>query len=466
MVLLALRRASITTLSLDWLLIDDLERLSKQVYRITQQIADDTVDKKTSISSRKRRRVKEEQWTVQRDGEHDTIKIIHGDDDDDNIINNNLPSSSEDVHTIQLLTNTLQTVRNLTTKIIPEISSRIIHATSPVLHELSRGFFVPFLTVALACLGRIHVLLLRLGRELVGTLSQHVPKLRECVVVGIGGVRRMNKGEGGSGEWIKLEEAISSPLFRVHTMKGGSDSGDGCQNEWNDLMRPFIEVSHDDFTKKVNTFVQERRWKDALAAFGIKEGNLNKIQMSSQSNAQEGNEEGSNDVNNMSSNDMGELVYMQPDQCDENDTIKRTNIDDNMARVLDNKRRIDDKSTTSTAKKKKRRKKKTKNLGDSEDTQEDAADVSAKVERKESAGNVIQIAKESVKEESKQKDTISSSDEHLQALTISSKESAIGGDEVLLDADESEVKPSAKKQKKAKKKKAKKKKNVIDDIFG
>jgi len=54
----------------------------------------------------------------------------------------------------------------------------------------------------------------------------------------------------------------------------------------------------------------------------------------------------------------------------------------------------------------------------------------------------------------------------LQALTISSKESAIGGDEVLLDADESEVKPSAKKQKKAKKKKAKKKKNVIDDIFG
>ncbi len=459
MVLLAVRRA---VTSLDWLLIDELGRLSKQVYYFLQQQADGVASDGNS-PSRKRRRVKEEHWTVQRDGEHDTIKIIN-----DNDTNNNLSSaaaSEEDMHTVQLI-NTLQTIRNLTTKTLPELSSRIIHATSPILHELSRGFFVPFLTVALACLGRIHVLMLRLGRELVGTLSQHVPKLRECVV---GRMRRKGTGENNGGLIQKLEEAIS-PLFSVPTMKEGSGDDNGCQNEWNDLMKQFIEVSHDDFTKKVNNFVNEHRWKDALAAFGIKEDDLNEMQMSSQSDAQGGKEEEDGkhvNSNNMSIDDMGELVYMQPDQGDEKDTTKRSgaNVDDNMARVLDNKRRIDEISTTSAATKKKRRKKKKKNPGDSEIRQEDAADSitkiaadeSVKVESEQSAGSIKKIAEESIKEASKQSDKeLNSDDEPLRDF------------EVMLDADESDVEPSAKKkQKKSKKKKIKKKKsNVIDDIFG
>eukprot|EP00985_Skeletonema_marinoi_P017349 scaffold9474_cov114-Skeletonema_marinoi.AAC.3 len=442
MVLLALRRAS-----LDWLLIDEFERLSRQV--CIQQQADDNVD----TSSRKRK-LKEEQWTIQRDGEHDTIKIINDD------TNNSSSAADDDVHTIQLI-DTLQTIRNLSTKSLPELSSRIIHATSPILHELSRGYFVPFLTVALACLGRIHVLVLRLGRELVGTLSQHVPKLRECVA---GGSKR--KGTGGG--LVQLEEALSTLVSVQKRIEGSEPS-----NEWNDLMKPFTEISHDEFTKKMSNFVRDRRWKDAVAAFGIKADELNEMQILSR---QSSDVQGINDVDGKSVNinidDMGELVYMQQDNNDEKDTTK-SGVDDNMARVLD-KRRLDETSTS--AKKKKRRRKKKKSTDDqavSEDAVDNTmhiADEDAKAESKQSADDIKNIAEESAKAASKQSDEgLGSSDAPLQHPNLSSKESAGGSDEVvMLDVQESEVEPVAKKEKKSKKKKTKKKKskNVIDDIFG
>eukprot|EP00984_Skeletonema_dohrnii_P016998 scaffold7657_cov115-Skeletonema_dohrnii-CCMP3373.AAC.7 len=444
MVLLALRRAS-----LDWLLIDEFERLSRQVCR--QQQADDTESK----SSRKRK-LKEEQWTIQRDGEHDTIKIIDGD------TNNSSSASDDDMHTIQLI-NTLQTIRNLTTKSLLELSSRIIHATSPILHELSRGYFVPFLTVALACLGRIHVLVLRLGRELVGTLSQHVPKLRECVD---GGTRKKGKGGG----LVQLEETLST-LVSVQTRIEGSEPS----NEWNDLMKPFTEISHDEFTKKMNNFVRDRRWKDAAAAFGIKADELNEMQiLSRQSSDVQGSNGDDGKSVNMNIDDMGELVYMQHEHNDEKNTTKGSGMDDNMARVLD-KRRIEETSTS--AKKKKRRRKKKKSTDDqvvSEDAVDNTmhiANEDAKAERKERADDIKNVAQESAKAASKQSDEdLDSSDEPLQNPNLSTKESAGGrSDEVvMLDVQESEIEPVAKKEKKSKKKKTKKKKskNVIDDIFG
>ena len=443
MVLLALRRAS-----LDWLLIDEFERLSRQI--CIQQQADDNVD----TSSRKRK-LKEEQWTIQRDGEHDTIKII----DDDT--NNSSSASDDDVHTIQLI-NILQNIRNLSTKSLPELSSRIIHATSPILHELSRGYFVPFLTVALACLGRIHVLVLRLGRELVGTLSQHVPKLRECVS---GGSKR--KGTGGG--LVRLEEALSTLVSVQKRIEGSEHS-----SEFNDVMKPFTEISHDEFTKKMNNFVRDRRWKDAAAAFGIKADELNEMQiLSRQSSDVQGSNGDDGKSVNMNIDDMGELVYMQQENNDEKDITKGSGVDDNMARVMD-KRRIEETSTS--AKKKKRRRKKKKSTYDqavSEDAVDNTmpiADEDAKAERKERADDIKNVAQESAKAASKQSDEgLGSSDAPLQNPNLSSKESADGSDEVaMLDVQESEVEPVAKKEKKSKKKKTKKKKskNVIDDIFG
>jgi hypothetical protein len=46
----------------------------------------------------------------------------------------------------------------------PEIVSRIQHATSALVMEVSRGFFLPFCTVALCGLARIRALILQMGR--------------------------------------------------------------------------------------------------------------------------------------------------------------------------------------------------------------------------------------------------------------------------------------------------------------
>lgn len=53
------------------------------------------------------------------------------------------------------------------TKDLPEILSRINHAASALYVELSRGFFVPLCTTALACISRIRTLVMNLGRDIL-----------------------------------------------------------------------------------------------------------------------------------------------------------------------------------------------------------------------------------------------------------------------------------------------------------
>jgi hypothetical protein len=50
------------------------------------------------------------------------------------------------------------------TKQLPEISSRILHASQSMYTEVTRGFFLPFCTVALGALARIFTLIHKLGR--------------------------------------------------------------------------------------------------------------------------------------------------------------------------------------------------------------------------------------------------------------------------------------------------------------
>ena len=465
MVLLALRRAinTASSSSLDWLILEELERLSGQyVYRHKQhqqkhkKKGDDGSVAAYIHSYSRKRKLKEEQWTIQRDEEHDTIKIIH-----DNASSND----DEEQQTTNQLIDKLQIIRTLLTQTIPQISSRIIHATSPILQDLSRGYFVPFLTVALACLARIHCLVLRFGREVVGVACQCVPRLRECVIAG-----EEENDDGGE----KLKEALSP--FKVNTMNTTTieqGSSEAPSNEWNELMKPFTEINHDEFTKKVNNFVTERRWKDAMVAFGIKEEDWNKVQQLSEeqllADVQENEDKDGNGNDGM--DDMGELVHMQHENNNEKDgATKRSNagIDDNMARVLDKKRRIDDEVTSaSSAKKKKRRRKKKKSSDDAE-VVKDAVDAVKKSSDEgdiaESAGNIKKAAVEGTKTASNQ------SDEGKESSTVASPKEPVNlEDEVMLDTKESEaIEPVQKKEKKSKKKKTKKKKskNVIDDIFG
>ena len=55
---------------------------------------------------------------------------------------------------------------------LPEILSRITFAASSLYTELSRGYFAPLCTVALACISRIRVLILRMGRDIYSILQQ------------------------------------------------------------------------------------------------------------------------------------------------------------------------------------------------------------------------------------------------------------------------------------------------------
>ncbi len=65
---------------------------------------------------------------------------------------------------------------------LPEILSRIMFAGAALYKELSRGYFAPLCTVALACISRIRVLTLRLGRDVFVQLEQSVNWLKSDVV--------------------------------------------------------------------------------------------------------------------------------------------------------------------------------------------------------------------------------------------------------------------------------------------
>jgi hypothetical protein len=72
------------------------------------------------------------------------------------------------VHLEQQLSNLQQTL----CEHLPQVLSRIQHASAALFKEVSRGFFLPFCTVALAALARTRMLLRRLGRLALVDLNQ------------------------------------------------------------------------------------------------------------------------------------------------------------------------------------------------------------------------------------------------------------------------------------------------------
>jgi hypothetical protein len=464
MVLLALKRASA---SLDWVLIEQFDRLSKQLYREYQQRKSDV-----DVTRKNKRMRKEEQWTIQRDNEHDTIKIINENDPQTSSSHNN-NNNNNNTTTTQQLINIIQTIRTLTTKTLPELSSRIIHATSPILHEISRGFFVPFCTVAISCLGRIHVLVMKFGRELVGILSEHVPKLRECVGTAGGGGGN-NAAARGDADLMALADAVT-PVFSVVQQTNRKEDSNNNDNdssycdEWNALMKQFLEVNHDDLTKSINNFVKERRWKDAMLAFGIKDygfANDNEMHASSSLNISQDDEKDVDNINEtLETDDMGELVYNTQPSVGHDEKISKgssVDVDDNLARVLQNKKlRSDgvDEAVSVSAKKRRKRKRKKKSAPNDDNVEKNVHDDDMRKE-------IVNTERE---EEIDDENTLKPVEETCQNPTLSKTEAGSDSDEAGLDIKESEAKKQKKdkeKKKKSKKKKKKKSSNVIDDIFG
>ena len=62
-------------------------------------------------------------------------------------------------------TETLLSIKRIIQTSLPELLSRIECASQPLFLEISRGFFLPFCTIALAALARIRILLMRLGHH-------------------------------------------------------------------------------------------------------------------------------------------------------------------------------------------------------------------------------------------------------------------------------------------------------------
>lgn len=65
-----------------------------------------------------------------------------------------------------------ETLQRLGIESFSELLSRIQYASDPLFLEVSRGFFLPFCTVALSALARVRVLILRIGRHLLSKLQQ------------------------------------------------------------------------------------------------------------------------------------------------------------------------------------------------------------------------------------------------------------------------------------------------------
>jgi len=425
--------------------LPSFELVSNQMHELKSLVAlllddNDGEHQDVDYMVRKRRAKEEEEWTLEQS--QTSMKIV---------------SQNKDAHQQQQLQQiiiNIQLLKTLTTQSLPITISRIVHATSPILHEISRGYFVPFLTVALGCLGRIHHILHNLGREVVSVLSEVVPQLRVAC-----SKHEMND------DW-KMLKNIVSPQFVVEKTKKNlsikntsSDASSTTTQEWNSLLTQYLEVSQDSITKQMNEFVKRNRLDNARLRFGIVKSDMQKnVSNDSQKEGDGGDNDGSANDDEMQlpadsindTSDMGELVSMHKSSGDSSlAQIKSSDgVDPNMARIRQHRESTKTISATdsSSSKKKKRRKKKKKEQPESK------VDGTTKDDLFSSSANEEQLPQH----------------EHLNLKAIDTSVTAL---ETTTQDDNSSEGIEVKKRKKSKKKdkkskKRKKSSSVIDDIFG
>jgi hypothetical protein len=318
------------------------------------------------------RRAKEEQWTLGERGGGGGGRDADNHDDADLL------------RELQRMPAVLRRLKSLVGQILPRIISRIAHATAPVLIEISRGYFVPFLTVALGCLGRVHSLLTRLGREVASVLRETVPRLRWFHEEG----RKTKKKNSitdlsGIVDWKLLEDLVMTP-FVVEDGRDikGQKRPLTSNDEWNDLMKHFVDVSQDELTKNINEYVKRKRWSDAVSRFGLgkfvlgsntsttpleqnAEGLQEDLCVEREDSAFENDREVQYPARNLETNalcsDTGELVNIHQSCVSSTQSkVPVGALDENMARIMKGraKHHIDTPSSEASAPKKKKKKKK------------------------------------------------------------------------------------------------------------
>mmetsp|Transcript_11665 Transcript_11665/g.24033 ORF Transcript_11665/g.24033 Transcript_11665/m.24033 type:complete len:439 (-) Transcript_11665:681-1997(-) len=117
---------------------------------------------------------------------------------------------------------------------LPEVLSRILYAAEALYSELSRGYFVPFCTVAVASISRIRALLMRMGRE--GCIE-----LGRCLTV-VDGVLELERNNDDTLWHGRLN--LSSVRRTANKIRGDNDINVGVGwGDWaGELMEKFLEV--------------------------------------------------------------------------------------------------------------------------------------------------------------------------------------------------------------------------------
>ena len=483
--------------------------------RLVQLLLDEcSNDNDTGImdysATHRMRRAKEEHWTLEKRG-----------DTDEKIITNEHDNEAKDKahhlqQQLQQLPIILQQLKTTATTTIPQIISRILHATPPIMHEISRGYFVPFLTVALACLGRIHTLLLRMGRDVVGMLQESVPQLQKVLIIGddrSNSNSAMKKksvmqvvGKDAIMDWKMLYELITPGTFHVDTdPKQNTGKGPAASQEWNRLLNHFVETSQVEITKQMNELVKEKRWTDALARFGIGKdttssssaednnimsGSVERMHTESAVGDDDGNgddagqsllekrgEESNRDES--SSLDMGELVN-DTQQPTTDDTMKSSSlenaVDDNMARIIQREKTkrqntalasssMAVKSTAAPKKKRKKKKKKSAGAATSHDgNQGESIDTTEAVPADKPSAPMSHVGEGLSPNRKKMAEAIQPSSGD--GMSDSSAVTKQPPDSASIPSKESKKTKKKSSKKKSKKQKRKSSSNAIDDIFG
>ncbi len=472
-------------------------------------------DSTSPAMKRKRQRRHQDQWTLHRDTESGDVAVVE----------ENTSEIDQDCAKLPVI---IKHLRDFTSRTLPQIQSRILHAASPILHELSRQYFLPFLTVALACLGRIHSCILKLGRDIVAALTEFIPRLRI-----LSSSARNNSGAAGKianifcgREVCKELECSVRPIFTVlepksrlrHLDVKKDEQQIKAEGEWNALMSHFLELSHHDLTNRTNQFVKERRWKDMLSSCGLKDADNKSGSVEEQVDEKEANDSGFVGYSSANESPTDDSVQLHnivkstggnDEECDhiDNDTGEAidekiiTNaissnsdpsetVDDNMARILklqkERKRALSQKISESTlegnsefpieepsnvvssSRKKKKRKKKNKKR---------------KSEESDIEGGDQQLDKEDRKTENYQpmetpeKVDVTKAALNAEEMIVTTatrelpKEATVANNSEDITPDKKTKKVKSMKEllsKEATKKKKRKKKssNVIDEIFG
>ena len=223
-------------------------------------------------------------------------------------------------------------VMHLTQKMthhVPEVLSRILYAAEGLYTELSRGYFVPFCTAALAAISRIRALLMRMGRE--GCID-----LGRCLTT-IDNVLEVHGGKAIDGElWHdKLDLLRLKGLLKK--IRHDNDLGkEILWGDWtNQLMDSFVEIDPQQHEKEQ----QERRRQGAIRR-GISDISASSASKMSQKNtgdaklegideASDDDKDSNDDIQRQSSegggdNDLGECVDIG--QNDDDLVLARSDI--------------------------------------------------------------------------------------------------------------------------------------------